>query len=64
MKTTERMTEKRGYCSPVIEQIMLDHEISLTLDSTEPPVGPGEPGYTGAVAPEYFNNDPFKGSIA
>lgn len=60
MKTTERMTEKREYCSPVIEQIMLDHEISLTLDST-PPEGPGE---SLTKAPEYFNNDPFKGSIA
>jgi hypothetical protein len=57
MKTTERMTEKRGYCSPVIEQIILDHEISLTLDSTEPPAGPGE---SMNKAPEYFNNDPFK----
>ena len=61
MKTTERMTEKREYCSPVIERIILDHDISLTLDSVTPPEGPGE-GIT--KAPEYFNNDPFKGSLA
>ena len=50
--------KKRNYVAPVIEQIKLDNEISLALEST-PPVGPGEPGYSGKVY-EYFNNDPFK----
>ena len=56
MKT--QYIEKREYTAPVIEQIELDNDISLALESTPPPA-PGEPGYTGK-APEYFNNDPFK----
>ena len=50
-----QINDKRDYSAPLIELIVLDNEISLTLDST-PPGGPGEPtGY----APEHFNNDPF-----
>ena len=51
------MENKNHYTAPLIERIVLDNEISLTLDST-PPVGPGE-GASNKV-PEYFNNDPFK----
>ncbi len=50
-----QINDKRNYSAPLIELIVLDNEISLTLDST-PPGGPGETGY----APEHFNNDPFK----
>jgi len=49
--------EKRIYATPHIEEIKLDHEISLELES--PPVGPDEPGYIGSLAPEYFKNEPF-----
>jgi hypothetical protein len=52
---------KRDYTAPVIEQIQLDNEISLALESA-PPAGPGEPGYLGK-SPEFFNNDPFKINI-
>ena len=50
---------KKIYSSPQIEQVKLDSDISLTLDST-PPEGPGE-GIT--KVPEYFNNDPFKPNL-
>jgi hypothetical protein len=50
--------EKKKYESPRIEIISLDNEISLALAS-EPPVGPGEPGFVRSLAPEYFNNNPF-----
>jgi len=49
---------KKTYIEPRVELIKLDNEISLTLDSVTPPEGPGEG--TGALAPEYFKNDPFK----
>jgi hypothetical protein len=58
MKTQH--TEKRTYNAPVIEKIKLDNEISLALESA-PPAGPGE---SFLKAPEYFNNDPFKGNMA
>jgi hypothetical protein len=51
--------EKRTYTSPKIEQIKLDNEISLALEST-PANGPGE-GYN--KVPEYLNNDPFKNNV-
>lgn len=47
--------EKRNYATPLIEQIKLDNEISLALEST-PPLGPWE---VSKNAPEYFNNNPF-----
>lgn len=53
---------KKQYTVPQIELIVLDSEISLTLDST-PPAGPGETGYNG-VTPEYLKNDPFKTPFA
>ena len=51
--------EKRNYKTPEIEQIKLDNEISLTLDSA-PPAGPNE-GFL--KVPEYFANDPFKPTL-
>ena len=50
-------TKNREYTSPLIERIIIDHEITLQLEST-PPVGPG--GETVFNTPEYFKNDPFK----
>jgi hypothetical protein len=37
MKNTKKM-----YVSPSVERVLLDHEISLILQSA-PPEGPGEP---------------------
>jgi hypothetical protein len=59
-----KITEKKIYSSPCIEQIKLDNEISLILESSNS--NPGEPGTIGPIAslaPEYFNNDPFKINI-
>jgi hypothetical protein len=53
--------EKQIYNAPTIEQIKLDTEISLILESAGS--DPGEPGYLGSSAPEYFNNDPFKNNL-
>jgi hypothetical protein len=63
MNPNASLAEKLTYLSPRIERVELDNEISLTLDSTPAP-GPGEPGYIGSLAPEYFNNsNPFKSNI-
>jgi hypothetical protein len=61
MKTQIENTAKRIYIVPQIEQIKLDNEISLALESVPaaPPAGPFE----FSKAPEYFNNDPFKNNI-
>ena len=48
------------YNAPNVERIELDNEIALQLEST-PPKAPGEANF---VAPEYFNNDPFKNNQA
>ena len=50
--------DKREYIAPTIELIQLDNEISLALES-DPAIGPGET----KLAPEYFNNDPFKPNL-
>ena len=54
-------TYKQKYKTPKIECIVLDNEISLTLDST-PPIGPGDE--TVRNTPEYLNNDPFKATYS
>jgi hypothetical protein len=51
--------EKKKYNSPVIELIILDNEISLALESS-PPFGPGE---STNLAPENFQNEPYKGNF-
>jgi hypothetical protein len=56
MKTKIENSAKKTYRAPQIEQIKLDNEISLVMESS-PPTGPGE---SLGKAPEYFNNDPFK----
>lgn len=48
------------YLTPSITCINLDKEISLQLES-DPPVLPNEGR---VIAPEYFNNDPFKSNRA
>lgn len=55
---TEKLNIKRAYFRPDIIRVKLDNEISLTLESEEPPAGPGEPGYLG-MTQDYFKNDPF-----
>ena len=54
------MENMNQYTTPKIDRIELDNEISLTLDSTSPPIGPGG-GYL--IKPEYLNNDPFKNNL-
>ena len=56
MKT---IIEKKEYILPQIEQVPLDNEISLALESS-PPAGPDEVLNN---APDHFNN-PFKGNWA
>ena len=56
MNIYNRNLDKRTYSQPQIERVKLDNDISLVLDST-PPTGPGDEF---VIAPEYFNNDPFK----
>jgi len=55
------ISKKRIYCTPFIERIKLDNEISLVLESAGS--DPGEPGTFSSNATEYFNNDPFKINI-
>lgn len=50
----------KTYTAPSIEIIVLDKEISLALEST-PPIGPDEGNNT--LAPEFFNNDPWKTNL-
>jgi hypothetical protein len=60
MSTSNENIQKREYCLPQIQRIILDNEISLALESN-PPVVPGEEI---SKIPDYFNNDPFKtGSV-
>lgn len=59
MKTQSENAKKRIYDTPQIEQIKLDNEISLALEST-PPVFELTKN---AGAPEYFNADPFKNNL-
>jgi len=53
---------KKNYLSPQIEIILLDNEISLSLDSLNvtPPDGPDE----GYLSPEFIKNDPFRNNNA
>jgi len=51
--------KKRNYSSPLLESVELDNEISLVLQSDEPPT---EPGTSNTL--ENFKNDPFKSNMA
>lgn len=55
------LISKKNYIEPQVEVTILDKEISLQLYST-PPDGPGE-GLTGSLAPDYFNDNPFKNNL-
>lgn len=59
MKTQIENKAKRTYRASQIEQIKSDNEISLELES-ESPTGPEE---SSLMAPEYFNNGPFKNNV-
>lgn len=48
---------KRHYFKPQIETVRLDSEISLQLESNPPYPDNEDTGY----APEYLNNNTFKG---
>ncbi len=52
-------SQKSDYNRPEIKRIELDNDIALQLESTPPPA----PGEVRLLAPEYFNNDPFKTNI-
>lgn len=56
MKTDIEYKEKQNYSPPKIDQINLDKEISLVLQSNANPME--EPNWS--KAPGYFNNDPYK----
>jgi|GEM_PF-1369851 len=49
---------KKEYIKPKLTCTRLDNSISLELQS-EPPVGPGEPGFGvyNNLAPDFFNNN-------
>lgn len=52
--------EKCKYCPPKIEEIKLDNEISLALESTPP--FPGNENFSST--PGFMSNDPFKTNIS
>ncbi len=55
--TIESTLQKRVYCSPQIERIQLDNEISLALESTPPSFEGSNRLNQGQ---EYFDNSPLK----
>ena len=61
MKIENKITSKRAYIAPEIEIVILDNEISLTLDSNPFP-GPNEGN--NSMTPEFLNNDPFRNNRA
>ena len=63
MKTQAENRYMKTYIMPTIERIILDNEISLSMQSAldTPPALPNE-GIT--QTPEYFNRDPFKDCIS
>ncbi len=60
MKTSNDNSLKKLYIQPEIELVKLDNEISLALESA-PPEGPDE---VNNLAPNHFNNNPFKSEMA
>ena len=59
MENKNTILPKSDYTIPVVQRIELDNEIALQLEST-PPKAPGE---AQLVAPEHFNQDPFKTTV-
>jgi hypothetical protein len=59
MITYIEMNKRTFYCSPKIERIMLDNNISLAMESS-PPEGPDE---VLRMQQEYFNPNSYKTDI-
>jgi len=59
---TKKKQGKRPYYLPCIERVILDYEISLTLDSLNGRSPGGEPNNWSKV-PQHGNYDPFKTSL-
>lgn len=53
------MELKKKYISPNLEQVVLDNEISLALQSPVPPGGPGDEEIVNSGM-GVFGNDPYK----
>ncbi len=76
MKQNNQYIFKKSYAKPVIEEVMIDHEMSLFMITGGPPVDPDcpdcpidddpPPGSDAAIAPkyssEYQTTSPFGGS--
>jgi len=56
----QNIMEKKIYSAPQIEQIILDKEISLALESN-PPAGPNEGAF---LTPDCLKSDPYKDNIS
>ena len=52
---------KRAYCPPIIDKVVLDNEISLVLNSQTPSSSPWD---TQLMTPVHLKNDPFKTDMA
>jgi hypothetical protein len=55
MKTTENTNPKKTYRTPSITNVVIDNEISLQMDSSNPGGDPDE-----SIQPAQFNLNPFK----
>lgn len=55
MKTTENKNNKKTYRTPSITKVVIDHEISLQMNSSNPGDDPDE-----SIQPAQFNLNPFK----
>lgn len=53
-KNTKQNNNKRAYQKPMIEKVLLDHEISMVMLS-DPPSDPD-----GSIQPDHFSMNPFK----
>ncbi len=54
METNKEITNKKSYLLPKMEQVLLDNEIALALESS-PPAGPSEV----SIQPDTLTKDPF-----
>lgn len=62
MDTKNKMIEQRIYVTPELQQVLLDNEISLALESF-PPGGPYE-GVNQLSKPDCLQSDPFKSNLS
>jgi hypothetical protein len=56
------METKSNYISPKIELILLDNNISLALQSEEPPVGPFE-SRNGSDTTDFLRSNPINSEL-